>query len=336
MKTIIYFVLLVIGSIIITSCKTNEHFYVYSPVDAEVYLPSKPSVSYATVKSGQSAKIETPSDGYLGYIILKDNQTGLDIPVGMNVHSKSTLGTKAMIGTGYALTSLGIGSLLVGTIMACTAKDDEDLSSQAGIFLGAGAAASGIGAAIGMTAQSRLGQLSYDYQFTYDKKQKIDISTLSTKLLREDHPKGVTEISVTNRRKKATSGGNESTLVNSSKAKKNRSDLAKNVIGIYQGSGVLLNGNRADEEYNDIKVEIKRIDKNHVSVTIVENGEEFFEAPLKYEVSVNGKKGYTLILEKVPNAIIEISKAGVLTFIHKNVNIDNEIYTLSIKGKKNR
>lgn len=334
-----YFVLFLTASIIMTSCKTNENFYVNSPIDAEIYLPSQLSIisaPYTTVKKGNSAKIEIPSDGYWGYVLLKDKETGLNIPVGLNVHSRSNIGTKTMIGAGYTLTGIGLGAVVGGTIVAiaATANGDDDVSSTAGIMIGAGAGVAGIGAALGAPAQSRLSQLSYDYQFTYDKYQNVDISGLSTKLLRADHPKEVTEIQTSPKRKKATSGESKASIVNSSKAKKSRGDLANNVVGTYQGTGNLLNGNITDEQYNDIQVIIKRIDKTHVSVTVIENGEDFFESPLKYEISSKGKTGYRLTLEKLPDASIEISKTGLLTFIHKKVNIDNSIYTLSIKGKK--
>lgn len=338
MKTLIKYIALSLIAItqLLTSCKTSENFQVYSPVDASIYLPSNLSTPYTTVKSGNSAKIKTPSDGYLGYVVLKDSQNGLEIPVGLNVQNRSTFGTSMVATTGYTLTGVGILSLLTGTLMAVTAKDgDDDLNSQASIFLGAGAGATVIGTTLGATAQSRMKQLSYSYEFKYDKTQRPNIPELSTKLLREDLPKGVNDTSVAHKRKKAASGGKATSVNNSSKAKKTRGDLAKNVIGVYQGSGTLLIDNKVDEEYPNIKVVIKKIDKTHVSVIIIDNGEEFFEAPLNYEISSNGKKGYILSLENVPNAVIEISKTGVLTFIHKNVNIENDIYTLSIKGKKN-
>lgn len=334
MKTLTkYLVLLLMVSILMTSCKTNEKFYVNSPVDATIYLPSQLSAPYNKVKGGSSAKIEIPSDGYWGYIVLKDNQTGLDIPVGMNVHYRSNIIPRTLTGTGYGLTIMGISGLIAGTVLVAAAGEDDD--SLIGVSLvGGGAGASVIGLALGMPAQSRLKQLSYEYQFAYDKNQNVNISGLSTKLLREDFPKEVTEIQTSPKRKKATSGESTVSVINSSKAKKSRGDLANNVVGTYQGTGNLLNGNITEELYNDIQVIIKRIDKTHVSVTVIENGEDFFESPLKYEISSKGKTGYRLTLDKLQDACIEISKTGLLTFIHKKVNIDNDIYTLSIKGKK--
>lgn len=324
-------------SLMMSSCSTTEQFNINSSVDGTIYLPSQPATPYAAINNGNSVKVEVPSDSYIGYVVFKDRNTGLDIPVGLNVHSKSRSGSKAMIGAGYAFTGVGLAAVLSGTIVAIGASKngDDDVSSVGGILAGAGGVLTGIGVGLGLPAQNRLHQLAYDYQFTYDKNQNINLSGISTKLLSEDPPKDATDIETTPKRKKATSGEAESPVVNSSKAKKTRGDLANNVAGTYNGSGKLLKGNATDEIYDDVTIIIRRIDKTHVAVTIIESGEEFFETPLNYAISLNKQNGYHLVLDKLPGATIEISKNGELKFIHNKVNIDNNLYTLSIKGVKN-
>lgn len=323
-------------SLILSSCSTTEKFYINSSTEGSLYLPSQPSAPYSQIVNGSPVKVEVPSDSYMGYVVLKDQNTGLDIPVGLNVHPKSRNVSKAMIGLGYTLTGVGLGAVVGGAIVviAASSNEDDDVSAVGGIVTGAGGLLVGGGIGLGLPAQSRLHQLAYDYQFTYDKNQNMELPNVSTKLLNEDPPKGTSENEVSPKRKKATSGEVVNPVVNSTKAKKSRGDLANNVIGTYNGSGKLLKGKVTDEIYDDVQIVIQRIDKTHVSVTIIESGEDFFETPLKYEISANGRNGYRLVLDQLPGASIEISKNGELTFIHNKVNIDNDIYTLSIKGNK--
>ncbi len=79
---------------------------------------------------------------------------------------------------------------------------------------------------------------------------------------------------------------------------------------------------------------MKRIDKRHVSVRIIESDDDYFEAPLEYEIHVNKNGGYDLNIENLPEASIKITQNGKLTFKHKKVNIDNQIYTLEITAQK--
>lgn len=106
------------------------------------------------------------------------------------------------------------------------------------------------------------------------------------------------------------------------------------MVGTYQCSGKLLNGYSTDEEYPSVQIVIEQIDKTLVSVDVIESGESFFESPMEYTVKANGRSGYLLTLQGVPDATIEITKSGKITFLHKKVNIDGDIYTLSIKGNK--
>ena len=149
-------------------------------------------------------------------------------------------------------------------------------------------------------------------------------------------PKGVTEKPENVKRKKAQSGENTIQKVSSSKAKKVRSDIAQNVIGTYSGIGKLLKNKIVDEQYSDIQLIIERIDKTSVKVTVLESDEDFFEIPMTYDVVANGKNGYKLTLQGLPSATILITKAGIVTYSHDKVNIDNEIYTLSISAKKQK
>lgn len=277
-----------------TACTTTEKFTIQSSIDAGVYLPLQPATQYTTVNKGVSTKVEVPSDCFLGYVILKDKQSGLDIPLGINAHPDSRKGTK------YSILFTIIPPMWPW----------------------------------GFACAMRMDQLAYSSGFTYDKYQQVALAGLSNTLQRNDPPKQTADASNTGKRKKATSGELSAESTKTSKAKKKRGNLAGNVIGTYQCSGRLLAGNTTDEEYPNIQVIINLIDNTHVSVSVIESGESFFEEPLKYEVSTNGSNQYRLSMPGMTDATIDISKSGELVFTHKKVNIDDHIYTLSIKGYK--
>lgn len=97
-RLIVYLCMILLTS---TSCKTSEKFYIQSPIDASIYLPQQPSTEYDQIEKDNSVKIEVPSDSYIGYVILKDKQNCLDIPIGINIRHKSRTGAKvAAFGTG--------------------------------------------------------------------------------------------------------------------------------------------------------------------------------------------------------------------------------------------
>lgn len=63
---------------------------------------------------------------------------------------------------------------------------------------------------------------------------------------------------------------------------------------------------------------------------------KIISSPLIYEVHINKNGAYLLNIEKLPEAVIQITKNGKMTFTHPKVNIDNQIYTLEIIGAKNK
>lgn len=105
-RLIVYFCMILLTS---TSCKTSEKFYIQSPIDASIYLHQQPSTEYKQIGKDNSVKIEVPSDSYIGYVILKDKQNCLDIPIGINTHHNSRKGAQvAALGTGFIFMPLAI------------------------------------------------------------------------------------------------------------------------------------------------------------------------------------------------------------------------------------
>lgn len=324
-------------ALLISSCTTTEKFEINTLPNTEIYSPGQKQHPIATVPESGKAKISIPSDMYCGYMLVRPKESNVDIPLGLNYCHQGHFATKLCIGTGYTLTGIGGAAMIGGTIVLLASGDDEGVQESSGIVIGIAGASAGIGAALGVTAQSRLRQTAYDYNFGYDKVQNFEIPNLSTTILHPD-PEKESLNSYTNTqstRKKAFSGKDvEKTEEASSKAKKSRSDLAKNIEGTYIGNGKLLLGKTQDEFFTKISVILEKTDKNHVNVIVMDNDEEFFETPLAYIVSSDKQGGYKLTIENLPGATISISKTGNMVFTHSKVNIDNSIYTLSISAKK--
>ncbi len=327
---------LVFMAAIFTGCSTIDKFKVTSSQSTKIYLPDDRQKPVGTA-SRTPLEIKVPSDSYYGYILATDPATGILVPFGVDVKKKGRFGEKMAIGTGYTLTSLGLGATLLGCIgmIAANSNEDEDNTSLFAAVTGAGAGVAALGAALGGPAHSRLAQLSHHYQFAYDSNQTVDFGNLSPALLNPDPEKGVSEIKVPARRVKATSGKSDVDVnAKSSRVSAGRSDKAKKIAGTYSGFGKLLKGSSEEESYSSVSVRIERIDKNKVRVFVIESDEDFFEEPLVYVINAADKGSYTLSLENMPSEKIEIDNKGRLKFSHGKVCIDDIIYTLKISANK--
>lgn len=325
----ISYIFITIISLILTGCASSETFRFQSPINGKLYLLDEYS-SVSNVIASDPVKVTVPSSTYYGMVILNDAETGLRIPVGLNMHTRANpIGLEIAKYGGYFLLAAGIGAELGGLMM--DKNGDNGLPSIA-----VGAAATLVGLGIAVPGHARLDQLAYDYRFCYDSMQKPNLSGLATKLLKQDPPKGGNPVPEPAKRKKAQSGDVAPEKVTSSKAKKTRNDLGQIVAGTYNGTGKLMKGQIVDEQYPSITLIIERLDKTSVKVTVVESDEDFFESPMIYDVASNGKKGYKLTMQGLPDATILITKEGVATYTHKKVNIDNELYSLVISAKKQK
>ncbi len=332
MKNLLYkgFVLCLCASILF-SCSTTEKINVAARPGTEIYIPGNVG-GYSVPESGK-LKVELTSDGYYGYLLAKDPGSNMVIPFGVDCKNNSHIGTKAALGASYTVASAGVFGLLVGTIMIC-AGDDEIATP----FFAPGAAGALLGGLGGMVTESRMNQLSYDYNFSYFKNQKaIQDMNLSAILLREDPPKEASEQLVANKRKRAAlSSVSSDKKVESetpAKVKKRIKDYGKAIAGEYSGTGKLLQNKISVEDYSNIEVIISRISNNEVTVRIIESGEDYFESPLQCNVVKEKDGGYSLSISGFPSAKIRISSKGVLSS-QQTIEIDDEVYVLKVDAKR--
>jgi len=340
MKTLKNIILFILFIIVTSSCQTTEKFTIAAPPETKIFIPNQTSSPAAVVHSSQtSVKMDLPSDMYCGYLLAKTADYPFDIPMGIDYKNKNHTGTKTALYAGIGLTSVGL--VLSGAGLGITlAEDDSDDDNTGAFFALYGLVGVSIGAGMGMPAQSRLRQTSYDYNFGYEKRQVFTKQPLSTKLIHPNPSKENLSHSQTVKsdRKKATSGTanqqNGTTKVNASKAKKLKTDISSKIVGRYSGTGKLIAENQIVDSYSNIVVQITRVDRNHVNLIILESGDDFFESPLLFTVEKNRKGGFTLSMDNLDDVSVIITKDGKITLNHPQVLIDEDLFKLTISARK--
>lgn len=324
---------LVLLCCILTSCETYQSLTIKGQPGTEIYSPNMDKVGVISNKG--IAKITLSRDGYYAYLMSLQPGTSQLIPFALDFHHKSFNGTRAELAAGYILASAGLLCTLTGGFAAIGGTSD-----LVAPFLGGGLGAALLGACIGGPAASRCEQTQYKYHFQYLPFQSTNQDIQFTSIVDEGTNKN--EPTVTTRANKRAVSSSASTkhpsessvsIRKTSSSKRIINDLGKAVSGIYKGTGMLIQDENTIEKYNNIRIEITRIDRNHVYVNVIENGESFFSSESEYSIKTS-EKGYTLTLKDIPSAIIVIDTKGQVAYYHPKVNIEGEIYTLEISANK--
>ena len=111
-------------------------------------------------------------------------------------------------------------------------------------------------------------------------------------------------------------------------------DYGKILQGSYVGSGKLLKGKTTVETYENIKIVMERVDRNTVSVELLMDGNEAIFPSCNYDIKSQGTNNFVLTSENDDSSKIEI-KNNQVVYNNLNVNIDGEIYKLSITALMN-
>lgn len=314
-------------AVMFCSCSTTEKFYVFGSPNTKIYTPSYTHI--ATVGTNGKAKIEIPSDNYYAFFLSKSSNSELYVPFALDYEHKGRFGTKLIETTGGVLALTGLTLDLMGLYFLI--DGDSDLG---GPMVAAGSVVTGVGAAIGAPATSRLDQKSYYYQYQYLNHQKTNEDLMFTKAVFNEPFKKGGQSKKTSVFQVADKGVSVSKKRLSDKSSKTLKDYGRQTEGVYVGSGTLVQNTETIESYNDVKVNIERITKDEVYVNVIADGEGFFELPSKYKITKNKNGSYTLKHTSIPSATITINKSGVLTYYHPKINIEGDIYVLKISAKE--
>ena len=317
---------------ILSSCSTMEKFQVSGTPNTEIYTPDLKHVG--TINAAGKANIKLTSDAYYAFLFSKAPGAENYIPFALDYNRKKRTGLKLQEGLGYTLAIPGCITAIAGTILL--AVDSE--SSAAGPVLGAGLGLTLAGVAIGAPASSKLSQTAYYHQFKYIESQQVnDDINLSTPVFKEPGKEDGQEDKRLEKTIESAQSVEELSSVSrktiGEKSSKTLKDNGKSIAGVYIGTGSLTQGEENIEIYKDIKVELKRVNKNEVDVNVIESdGNKIFDTASGYKIEKNGENAYTLTHQTIKDAKIDISSDGKLTYIHSKVNIEGSIYVLKISA----
>lgn len=327
--------------ILFTSCHTTQTITINAPSGTKIYTPSK--VLLGTTSNKGSVDIEIDSDIYYAYLLSKSTDSDYYVPFALDYKNKNYNLTKfgEYVGKGIAYIGCGVTSfsLLAAAILGAAGADDETTSTAGFISLG-GLGALGVGMAIGMSCEARGDQTQYQYRYKYLQTQTTNCDIKFTQpnyeenLIRKENKETTIEVEKVS----TTPHKEENSSIANIKLKSDKSTIklnnhARTISGEYLGSGKLTKDDSIIEDYENIKVILKYNDKNNVDVNVMLGEENLFPMPSTYKISKT-ENGYNLKHSEISQAEISIDKSNNLIYIHQRVNIDNEIYTLTIKANK--
>lgn len=324
------------------SCSTYQKITIYGEPDTEIFTPDKNKIG--TLSSEGKSVVTIPRDVYYAYLLYQDKNSDKKIPFALDYKNKSFFGTKLLSGTGFALFGIGSAiSMVTGVAAIATGEDGEDMGiaplMEAGLI---GMVGGGAGVLMTSCAEN---EEQRERLFEYLPRQSTNQDLRFEKFVDNGYKKEIgsravpMEENVAESSRKVESVQSESysskAKSRSSKSKRILTDLAKQVEGTYIGSGKLLLKDETIENYQDIKVVLKRLDKNTVQVDVYEsNGEAYFNESGKYSVKKIDSGKYQLTMNGIPSATITIDANKKMVYLHPKVNIDGDLYALRITASK--
>ena len=320
-----YYIL--IGCVILcfTSCKTTTMLTVHGEPGTQILTPDKKTL-LATIDNSGKAVIANPDNDYYAFLLSCKPGTEEYIPFALDYMKKSYPVTQFAKGLGIGLAGAGTVMLIPGTIAMLAGAE-----GLAGPMLLSGFSLDLIGLGIGWPADLRSRQTSYYYCYKYTSEQKTNQDLQFTKPQFELYKPETPVLQNDN----VETGSKTNKTLSSSSSTKTLKDNAAKIEGTYVGEGTLKQGNEIIETYNSISISIKRKSKDIVLVNVIESdGSKFFATDGEYNIKKQSDGKYVLTLNGINNATIEIDTNNSLIYIHPRVNIDNEIYILTINAKK--
>lgn len=334
MNKIIGFLFAVFSVILLQSCTTSQKVTVRGIPGTEIYSPTMNRLCVISPDAKASFKIS--SDDYFSYLMSKNAGSNELVPFALDYKNHSYTGTQVTKYLGEGIVIAGCLSCLVGL----TTFINGDFEEVGAPFVMAGGVGALLGVTIGAPADMRSQQIQYAHRYKYLSVQNTNQDFRFAKIVDDGYSKTI-HTTDHNDTKTGISGKESVDGIITTIAKRKsiiskhtQNDYAKFVSGTYSGSGYLTQKGKIIEEYSAMNVVVIRIDKQTVNVDVIENGESYFSTKTRYQVSKKGKNTYILSLDKISDAFITIDNSGNLTYIHPNVNIDGEIYTLNITANK--
>ncbi len=322
---------------IAVSCSTSTKLTVFATPGTEILTPNKNRLAVADGTGKAMFKIS--DDTYYAFLLSHTPSSNDYVPFALDYkYHNYGIVNPLLAALGKGVVIMGAGFEVAGIIALCTGSSEIGI----GLLLG-GVGGALVGCGIGGPADSRDKQLSHQYNYKYLSTQTTnqDLSLISpifdvysAQTMSSDQS-GSTSAA----KKKLNASSSEGTTAStkklgSSASSKALKDNASKVEGTYVGSGSLSQSNSVIESYSNISVTIKKSGKDVVLVNVIDDGEQFFDSDEEYSVRKLSDGKYELIHKSVKTAKITIDTRNNLVYIHPRVNIEGDIYSLSIKAKK--
>ena len=333
MKHFINLLFVIVVCMVLSSCSTSTKFTVLAEPGTEILTKDHNLLGVAD-NSGK-IKVKISDNDYSAFLLSHRPNSNDYIPFALDYDSRSLVGVSLAETTGIFLASVGLIIELAGALAVAAGDDDIGL-----VMVGGGAGAALLGCSWGGPATERMKQTAYDHRYKYVNRQITNQDLPSQKPdFAKENPININ--TVTNKVQSTNSiivtedNSSKSSKVLSQKSSKTFKDLASLIEGKYIGSGKLTKDGSTIESYDKISVTIRRVSSTIVGVVVAESdGSKFFNEETEYTISKNLNGDYQLILNGISSAKIIIDSQGRLVYVHPKVNIDGDIYQLSINGEK--
>lgn len=321
---------------LLSSCSTYQKITVFGEPGTQILTPDLQEAG--TIHNNGKLELTMSRDVCLALLLSKKGENGDVVPFAIDYKNRSYMGARTLYALEIASAAVGCFSMWVYLLPSIISGGESDSSLEPFLFGGSvGAALGGFG---GMVTSSRLRETQRVYQFEYLSKQSTNGDFKFAKFVDDGYGKDKSVdsnglVSLMKAFEKEDNGMSSSSAKSrSSKSNRSLSDVGRIVEGTYVGSGKLLLEKREVETYQDIKVILKRLDKNTVMVDVYDNNDEpYFNGSHKYHIKKNGSGKYLLSLDGIPSATITIDSNKQMVYLHPKVRIDGDLYTLEISAE---
>ena len=297
----------------------------------EIYTPN---LEYITTVSSGQAKIKLSGKNYYAYLLARSQNSQDYVPFALD-YKNTNDDVRSLAASAGSITLMSAG-FVCGTVGA--------VEPNTALFVGGTAAfVGGVYYACKIGARRRSVQASFNYRYLdYQTANQDFVFTFPTDNAPLKMLDGMS--SFVSQSRKYRQVENDTEAVQSSSMARSRviTDKvsrrlnvgARKVEGGYVDNGYLSLNGEILEDLTDIRVYLKYVDKNTVSVDVVEaNGNSFFQKSSKYNVKQETSDKQILTHENIKDAVITIEGRN-MKYMHPKVNIDNDIYVLKMTLKK--
>lgn len=322
MKPIFRLIVFIALSVLLFSCKTTDTIKILGMPKTEIYTPEMKKI--ATINDDGFVDVKFSKRIHYPFLMSRNPDSDDYVPFALDYREYNYAGKQTF---GWTLGLVSYSGLLGGLL---TTVIDGTTGGASLLAI----AALALPATYLVCRDMPLGSVQTNYNFKYPSEFKTNQESKFVDFVDDGYIKNISKKNDQAEKNSSTSEINTN-ILSSSKSIISLKDYGKQVEGEYIGVGKLIQNDAVIESFDNIKVTLKRNNKNHVFVEVQTNdGLGFFASESSYEVKKSDKDGWMLIMEEIPDAQIQIDNAMNLLYKHPRVNIDGEIYILEISAKK--